>query len=40
LVLPEVFNSNYYVDKGVKVLSWRQWIALERDIKINEILQD
>ena len=40
LVLPEGFNSDYSVGHKFKVLTCRQWVALERDRKINEILQD
>ena len=39
LILPEGFNRNYlYCDKNVKVYEWNEWLALERDRKINEIL--
>ena len=38
LVLPEGFNSDLYCDKEVRVYKWNEWLALERDRKINEIL--
>ena len=46
LILPEGFNSyldcynNSYLsfDKEVRVYKWNEWLALERDRKINEIL--
>jgi len=38
LVLPEGFNSYLDCDKEVRVYKWNEWLALERDRKINEIL--
>ena len=38
LILPEGFNSYINCDKEVRVYKWNEWLALERDRKINEIL--
>jgi hypothetical protein len=42
LVLPEGFDSNYTytIDKWVKVYTYNQWLALERERKINLILDE
>ena len=41
LILPEGFNRNYlYCDKNVRVYEWNEWLALERERKINEILNE
>ena len=40
LILPEGFDSGLYCDKSVKVYFWNEWVALERERKINQILMD
>ena len=39
LILPDGFNSDLNCDKEVRVYKWNEWLALERDRKINEILE-
>ena len=38
LILPEGFNSTLDCDKSVRVYEWNEWLALERERKINLIL--
>jgi len=38
LILPEGFNSYLNCDKEVRIYKWNEWLSLERDRKINEIL--
>jgi hypothetical protein len=40
LILPEGFNSILSCDDNVKVYKWEEWLALERDRKIKEILDE
>jgi len=40
LILPEGFNSHLSCDETVKVYKWEEWLALERDRKIKEILDE
>ena len=41
LILPEGFNRNNLIcDKTVTVYSWNEWLAIERERKINEILDE
>jgi len=41
LILPEGFNRNYlYCDETVKVYYQNEWLDLERERKLNEILED
>ena len=35
LILPEGFNNFLYCDEAVKVYEWNEWLALERERKIN-----
>ena len=41
LILPEGYNHRYfYCDKWVRVYKWNEWLALERERKINAILDE
>ena len=41
LILPKGFNiNNLSCDKNVKIYNWNEWLALERERKINLILDE
>ena len=40
LVLPKGYNKNYIVDKSVKVYTYEEWLAMERERIMLSILND